>query len=191
MGREKKNPANAFSGGNLCISVPSWGQIQNSKRRERDKSSFLWGESVRVCVCLPACVWQRSTRGLLPPLPALVFSPLGCCAKTIFCLGPFFSTLAKKTAATGGRTGQAGASRKHSRVPSRLRWLTWILRTLWSLCLKAPFNLNVPTLYPFSDLYLTCLCLLEQACMLHCLKEKNNCTDFQKREYLALCLQPL
>lgn len=93
-------------------------RIANGEREIRAPS---FEASLCVCVCLPACVWQRSTRGLLPPLPALVFSPpLAAVQKQYFAAVHFFQHLLK-TAAAGGRTGQAEASRMHSRVPGRLR----------------------------------------------------------------------
>lgn len=171
MGRKKN--ANAFSGGSLCISVPSWGEIQNSKRREREIRAPSFEVSLCVCVSACLCVAEVDTGAASSAACLGVSPPWLLCKNNILPRSSFFYILLK-TAAAGGRTGQAGASCKHSRVPSRLRWLTWILRTLWSLCLKAPFNLNVPMLYPFSDLYLTCLCSLEQACMLHCLKKKST-----------------
>lgn len=147
-----------------------------SGEREIRAPSFEVSLCVWVSVCLPVCGRGRHGGCFLRCLPWCPH-PLAAVQKQYFAAVHFFQHLLK-TAAAGGRTGQARASCKHSRVPSRLRWLTWIL---WSLCLKAPFNLNVPTLYPFSDLYLTCLCSLEQACMLHCLKEKTT-VQISRRE---------
>lgn len=94
-------------------------RIANGEREIRAPS---FEASLCVCVCLPACVWQRSTRGLLPPLPALVFSPLGCCAKTIFCRGPFFSTLAENRRRR--RPHRTGRGLPHAQQSSRSAPLT-------------------------------------------------------------------